>query len=593
MGIKDNLTNIFNPKPKSVVTTERIREAIQTLHEYRDGIANLHQKIIDNEQWYKLRHWDLIRKKEASENEPEPIAGYLFSTIANKHADAMDNYPESSLLPREPGDQGEAQSLSTIIPLIMEKAEYEDTYSASWWYKLKQGFSIQGTFWNAELENSLGEIDIRHIDALDVYWQPGIKDIQDSRNVFITTLVDSDLLVNQYPWLKGRIEGNKVIDAKQYVYDDNLDITKKSLVIDWYYRQKIDGKTVLHLTKFVDEHVLESTEDDTDNGLASKGLYDHGLYPLDFDVLFPEEGTCTGFGFIDIAKNPQMYIDKLSQIIAKNALMAGTIRYFKKNNGGININEFLDWSKPIVEVEGDIDEAHLRQITVDPLDAFIVNYRTQIIEELKENTGNRDFSQGGTTGGVTAGSAIGLLQEAGHKLSRDMLRTSYRTHRRITYKCIELVRQFYDKERMFRIEGEAGQYNFVSYSNAKLKEQQLAPTYEGEEPKYRKPVFDIKVKPEKANPFSRIVQNEFAKELYALGIFNPEQAAQALIALEMMTFEGKDKIVKMISDNGNMYNQMMQMKQTMDKMAQVIQTTTGRDMGAGNINQNQMQRGAM
>jgi hypothetical protein len=171
-----------------------------------------------------------------------------------------------------------------------------------------------------------------------------------------------------------------------------------------------------------------------------------------------------------------------------------------------------------------------------------------------------------------------------------MIKASYRTYRQIITKCIELIRQFYDVERMFRIEGEDGQYNFIEYSNVHLKEQMLMPTYQGEEPKYRKPVFDITVKAEKANPFSKAVHNEFAKELYSMGMFNPQMAAQALIALEMMTFEGKEKIVKMIGDNYNMEMQMAQMQQTMDKMATIIQATTGRDMGISREKMEQIQR---
>jgi hypothetical protein len=583
-----NILDMFRYKPKSKVTKDEVRKAIETLKKYKSGKANLQQKIVDNERWWKMQHWDIIRKRAAAENEPEPVTGYLFNTIANKHADAMDNYPEPTVLPRERMDQPEAESLTTIIPLVVEKSEFEEVYSDAWWYKLKHGFVVYGTFWNHTLENGLGDIDIRYIDALDIYWEPGIKNIQDSRNVFVVTLVDADLLVQQYPHLEGQLEGNKVIDVAQYVYDDNVDTTEKCLVVDWYYKKVIDGKTVLHLTKFVDEFVLESTEDDEELGIV--GLYDHGEYPFDIDVLFPEEGTCIGFGYVDIVRNPQMYIDKLDQIISKNALMAGKKRFFIKDNGGVNEKEFADWSKDLVHVAGSVGEENIREFQVAPLHEYIVRHRQNKIEELKEIAGNRDFSAGGTTGGVTAASAIMALQEAGNKLSRDMIKASYRTYRQIITKCIELIRQFYDVERMFRIEGEDGQYNFIEYSNVHLKEQMLMPTYQGEEPKYRKPVFDITVKAEKANPFSKAVHNEFAKELYSMGMFNPQMAAQALIALEMMTFEGKEKIVKMIGDNYNMEMQMAQMQQTMDKMATIIQATTGRDMGISREKMEQIQR---
>jgi len=274
-----------------------------------------------------------------------------------------------------------------------------------------------------------------------------------------------------------------------------------------------------------------------------------------------------------------MYIDKLDQIISRNALMAGKKRFFIKDNGGINEKEFADWSKDLIHVQGGVGDENIREFQVAPLHPFIVQHRKEKIEEMKEIAGNRDFSQGGVTGGVTAASAIIALQEAGNKLSRDMIKASYRTYRSIINKCIELIRQFYDVERKFRIEGPDGTLRFIAYSNAKLKEQMLAPSYPGEEPKYRKPVFDIKIKAQKANPFSQVLQNELAKELYAAGFFNPQLAPQALIALEMMTFEGKEQIVKRISESYSLQMQIQQMRQTMDKMAAIIQTTTGRNLG--------------
>ena len=571
-----SIFDMFTAKQSSV-SREAVRDAIGILKKYKDGKQNLEQKIIDNEQWWKMQHWDIIRKKTVAADEPEPVTGYLFNTIANKHADAMDTYPNPVILPREETDIPEGESLTTILPLVLEKNDYEKVYSDAWWYKLKHGFVVYGTFWNPELENGLGDIDIRYIDALNVYWEPGIRDIQESRNIFVVNLMDTDLLEQQYPYLKGKIQGGKVIDVKQYIYDDTIDTTTKCLVVDWYYRKQVNGKTILHLTKFVDEYVLESTEDDEQ--LSQVGLYDHGMYPFDIDVLFPEEGTCYGFGHIDVVRNPQMYIDKLDQIISKNTLMAGKKRFFIKDNGGVNEKEFSDWSKDLIHVQGGVGDDNIREFQVAPLAAYIVNHRKEKIDELKEVSGTREFSQGGVTGGVTAASAIIALQEAGNKLSRDMIKASYRTYRNVINKCIELIRQFYDVERKFRIEGPDGSLRFIAYSNAKLKEQALTPAYQGEEPKYRKPVFDIKIKAEKANPFSSAMQNELAKELYGAGFFNPQMAPQALIALEMMTFEGKEQIIKRISESYSLQMQIMQMQQTMDKMAAIIQTTTGRNLG--------------
>ena len=94
--------------------------------------------------------------------------------------------------------------------------------------------------------------------------------------------------------------------------------------------------------------------------------------------------------------------------------------------------------------------------------------------------------------------------------------------------CIELIRQFYDEARSFRITGQVpGNVQFVEMSNAGIREQEMGVTTDGI-PLYRKPIFDLKIKAQKKNPFSRMEQNERAKELYGLGFFSPDRAQEAL-----------------------------------------------------------------
>ena len=66
--------------------------------------------------------------------------------------------------------------------------------------------------------------------------------------------------------------------------------------------------------------------------------------------------------------------------------------------------------------------------------------------------------------------------------------------------CIELIRQFYDLPRQFRITGQLGIEQFVSYSNSGIK-----PQYQGmigdTDLGMRLPVFDIKVIPQKKNSY--------------------------------------------------------------------------------------------
>ena len=569
------------------IDKKAIEKAAETLKKYKDGKKNLEDRIVEEEQWWKLRHWDVIGKGET--DRPQPTSGWLFNSLATKHADIMDNFPEPNVLPRERGDEQSAKIISSILPVIYERNNYEETYSDSAWYKLKHGVVAKGVFWNTELEEGLGDIDTQFIDMLNIFWEAGITDIQSSRDLFIVSLKDNDLLEKEYPQLKGK-NGGKVIDVKQYVYDDTVDVTDKSVVVDWYYKKRnTAGKTVLHFCKFVGNEVLFASENEPE--YAENGFYNHGLYPVEFDVLFPEEGTPVGFGYIAIMKSPQMYIDKLQQVILENTIKATKPRFFAKKNVGINLKEFKDDTKDIVFVEGDIDEERLRQIDIQQVSGAALNILQMKIDELKETSSNRDFSQGSTASGVTSGAAISALQEAGNKTSRDMISASYRSYRRECYLAIELMRQFYDETRTFRVIGETGKYEYVEFSNKMMQGEAIPPAYAGQELEagyielFRKPVYDIVIKPQKRSPYSKMAQNELAKEMYNMGFFNPQLAEQSMTALELMDFDGIETVKEKVQQGQTLMNMVNQMSQelAMLKGMMGVNTPNGVAMPTPNV----------
>lgn len=558
--------------PKTI-DKKALEEAVSILKKYKDGKRNLEERIVEEEQWWKLRHWDIIRNKQNQqdgEQRPEPTSAFLFNSLSHKHADFMDNAPICNVLPRERDDEHDADTLSSILPVIFERNNYEETFSNASWYKLKHGVVAKGIFWNNELEDGMGDIDIRYIDLLNVFYEPAIRDIQASQNLFIVDLKDDKVLESEYPQLKGKLGGG-IVDVKQYVYDDNVDTSDKSVVVDWYYKKRNEnGKVILHYCKFVGTEVIFASENEP--AYQERGFYDHGKYPIVFDVLFPEEGTPVGFGYISIMKSPQLYIDKLSQVILENAAMSARPRFWASKSLGINEDEFLDWSKPIVHVEGQITDEKLQAINFNPVPANVVNILQMKIEELKETSANRDFNQGGTGSGVTSGAALAVLSEAGNKTSRDMIAASYRAFTQECYLAIELIRQFYDEERSFRITGERGNYEYVTYSNANLKGKPLPPAYAGQElepnyqPAVRRPVFDIVIKPQKKSPYNRLSQNELGKELYGLGVFNPQLAEQTLGMLEMMDFDGIEKVKDRVQMGQTLQQMVMQMRTMVQQM---------------------------
>ena len=631
------------------IDAERLREFTAALQKYKAGKAALERRVVAAENWWKLRNrFEETRGGVRDEEGYRSESGWLHNVIVSKHADAMDAYPEPLILPREPGDREQARLLSAILPCILEQNRFERTYDQAMWQKLKTGTACYRVVWDAEKCGGLGDIAIERVDLLNLFWEPGVSDIQKSRYLFCTHLEDEDRLAERWPQLRGRLRSNPFL-ATRFVYDDAVSLEGKATVIEVYYKKRVNGRDLLHYCKYVGDTVLYATENETPalpgageaggdqaqslslrgsahtavairppeavgdaqspgrtlprgeriatpvtrslvrndrseqervsfaspvlaaepsgagltrqrkkegadlefsadagNGRervsSDVGLYAHGRYPFVLDPLFPVEGSPCGYGFVDLCANNQTAIDLLRTAFVKNALVGATPRYFERVDGSVNEEEFLDLTRPLVHVSGNLGEDSLRQIGFAGLPGAYLAVLESTIRELRETSGNTETATGTAHTGVTAAAAIAALQEASGKGSRDASRASYQAFAEIVELCIELIREFYSLPRQFRITGQGGGEDYVAFSNAALRPRPLlAP--DGSPLALSAPVFDVKVSAQRRSAYSRLSQNELAMELYRLGLFEQGREQQALSCLELMEFDGKEALL--------------------------------------------------
>lgn len=546
---------------------EQLKVFTKALRDYNAGLSQTKNRIISSENWWKLRNTVEEQKVTniGSDGGFKSVSGWLHNVIVSKHADAMESYPEPNILPREKDDKPEAAVLTAIVPCVLEQNHFERTYSEAMWQKFKFGTGVYKVVWDSGKLNGLGDIGVECCNLLNLYWEPGVTDIQQSRYFFHTELQDKDLLQQRYPdKLQNKLKGTGFMSAK-FLYDDTVTTSNKATVIEVYYHKFVNGKNTLQYCKYVEDVVLFASENDPE--MAVTGLYDHGRYPYEFDPLFPIEGSPCGYGYVDICRNPQTEIDLMKTSFVKNAMVGATPRYFKRADGGVNEEQFLDLSNPLVEVTGNLDEAALRQIGFNALDSVYVNVLDRTIQELRETSGNTETSTGNVSSGVTAASAIAALQEASGKGSRDSTQAAYRVFGRIVELCIELIRQFYDMPRQFRIVGQYGMEQYISYTNAGMQPQHQGNDF-GQDMGYRLPVFDIKISAQKKSVYTKISQNELATQFFQMGFFNPQMTDQALMCLDLMDFDGKDQVMQKVAQNGTMFQKLIQYMQMSLMLAQ-------------------------
>ena len=585
---------------------EEIEQALDDLREYAAGKASIDNKATENQEWWRLRHWAVLAEKNVSKTENVNFgSAWAINSLLNRHADIMDSFPKPNILPREADDEVEAKLLTSIVPVVLEQNDYEAVYRQKGWDFVIDGGAITGIFWDSSKRDGMGDIAITNVDVHNLAWKPGISDLQDSDKVFYVSLENIDSVKARFPKIADKIGPQDTGIVTRYLHDDNIDYTNVVEVINMYYKKtvmlpvKMKGrdeegndtevvihtipKTILHLAIIVNNQLAFCSENEPG---YENGYYEHGQYPFVISRLFPVKDSPWGFGYLDIMKNPQKDIDKLDQAIIKNAMMKARPRYWAKKNANINVDEFANWDNEIVEVAtGDLGDS-VHKIDVDDVPAGAMNHLVNKIDELKETSGNRDFNQGGTSAGVTAAASIAALQEAGSKLSRDVNKELYRGTREEYYLIIELMRQFYAEPRSFRVENGMGGYEFMQFSNAGIVGEDT-PLPDGTI-RHKRPVFDILVTAEKQSPFSRAAQNETIKELYGMGLFQPENAIPALVCLDGMDFEGKDKIKQQVQNNAIMLQQFQAAMQLIQQQAMVDPAFGMMAMQSGVIDPEQM-----
>lgn len=517
---------------KGNVSSSFITKAWDSYIRYRADKEKLHARIKTNMNSYKAAYAALY---DENTNNTVPKTAYILSSVENKYADYMDNFPVPNFLPRERSDEEISRVLSKILPVQLDISDFREAYKRDVRQKLISGTGIYGIFYDRDAK----EINIRSLDILNVFCDMNVRDVQDSRFLFITEAVDNSTLKRKYPEFSELFEGDVTCEG----YEKDKNRSDRSEIIDCYYKKPGSG---VHLIKFCREQIIAASEDIPG---YEKGLYEHGLYPVIFDVLYPENDSPFGFGIVDTMRNPQLYIDRLDAAILKNALLASSPKWLINRNSGINKEDFADVSREIIEANS-VDELHVRRIETGGISNGIMQHRNQKIQELKEVSANRDVSAGGTAAGVTAASAITALQEAGDKQSRAMISDSYDAYKKVVKMVISLMRQFFDEERVFRITNANGVNEYKSFKGTQLIRKTDVCDALGfpVSTRYKNIEFDVDVVPQKQNAFKRENNNQTIISLWNNGFFDPERLEMSMLALPFIHFDGKDAVVSAIGE---------------------------------------------
>jgi hypothetical protein len=571
---KSKLSNVYgtsdktDEEPKSAEQAEKenessgkpigldeIHEAMQTFRKYQNSKKQYDERFKQAFREYNLLYTEATAPQIKTDDNGRPRkvlvphrkGAQALNVIMNKHADAMDNYPEIICLPRAQDDEQAAKTLNSVIPCIHKRNGFIRTYSDEQLDKFVGGCGCYAVLWDKTAENGLGDIAISRVDILNLFWEPHIENIQDSANVFFARYFDEEGIRKVYPELESVSTASLGL-VEHETYDNSNKSNDKVILLDWYYKK--NGE--LHLCKFVGEHILYSSENE------GKPIYNHGKYPFVLEPMFRLRDTPVGFGFMDVVRAPQNQLDELKHDMLVNIKVNSQPRVYANTGVGVNNDDMTDLDKTVIEVNGQL-QGNIAPVESKELASGAWSLYDRLSNEIKETSATNDASNGASAAGVTSGSAIAALQEAGGKVSRDSNKLAQEAMTELAQLEIELMRQFYNLPRIFRITGENNQTTYEEFDNTDLRKQPLTYTdTDGQTVNYtdedgnileRLPIFDIDVKAQKASPFATAAQNEMMMNLFQMGAFNPQAADATLVMLDGMTFEGKEKLIEKIKQN--------------------------------------------
>lgn len=549
-------------------------EAYGRLRIWRDGCREIHERAKESRQILLLQDpkQDQLTKGRRQDKKTIQLQT-LKSTFNNCIADQMDNMPEALMVPETKELEAVAEDLTDIVRFVMARNNYESLHRRRVEDCFCTGTSVTQIAWDDAMDGGKGNVALLRWPIESFLWDPASETIDDARALFKVSWHPKSWFEQHYPDkydLIGADEGDwnglGMPDAQDETHPG--DEERVLLVEYWYRLYDADKKRyTINVAYLAGGVILEDAKD----------VYKHGMYPFVLDVYTPIEGLPVGDGLIQECVPMMRYVNRYANYIDMNLRMASKGRLLVNRTAGIDKDALLDWESDVVE--GDrIDPSALQWMQTQPFSGAVTQQMLQLQSDIKQDSGQNQFTRGETAGGVTAASAISALQEAGGKITRLRTNVLNQGYKAMAEQVMWLINQFYDKKRVLMVTGNREGVNERREVNAD-PERLFGSRGKGVLPP---PPYTVQVQVQRRNPLRQQAQNELFMQAYSM-------AAQAgapfplSVLFRLLHVDGKERILPEIQAV-EQYQQQMQelMAQNQQLLAQ------NQEMQAGMANQQEI-----
>lgn len=532
-------------------------EAYGRLRIWRDGCREMHERAKEARQILLLQDpkQDSLTKSNRKDKKTIQLQT-LKSTFNNCVADQMDNMPEALMLPETKELETVAEDMTDVVRFIMALNNYEALHRKRVEDCFCTGTSVTQVAWDPDMDGGKGNVAVIRWPVESFLWDPAADNVQDARALIKVSWHPMSWYEQHYPEKykdmgsdQAEYSGLGMPDAQEGVYNGDED---RAMLMEYWYRL-YDAKQrryTINVAYLAGGVLLEKEED----------VYNHGMYPFVLDVYTPIEGLPVGDGLIQECAPMMRYVNRYADYIDMNLRMASKGRLLVDRAAGIDKDQLLDWETDVVE--GDrIDASALTWMQNTPFSGAVTQQLLQLQTDIKQDSGQNQFTRGETAGGVTAASAISALQEAGGKITRLRTNVLNQGFKAAVEQVMWLVSQFYDKKRVLFITGRNElQQHEVNASPERLfgksRNGRLTP-----------PPYTVQIQVQRRNPLRQQAQNELFIQAYSM-------AAQAgtpfplSVLFKLLHVDGKERILPEIQAV-EQYQQQMQQLAAQNEQLQV------------------------
>lgn len=531
-----------------------VAKAYGRLQIWRDGCREMHERAKESRKIILLQD---PRQDEGRKTDKKTIQlQTLKSTFNNCIADQMDNMPEALMVPETKELTDVADDLTDLVRFILNQNNYELVHRRRVEDFFCTGTAVTQIAWDKDMDHGKGNVAVLRWPIEAFLWDPAAESIQDARALFKVSWHPMSWYEQHYPDKFEEMGSDETVYSDLAVPEsqetDQPGDEQKAMLIEYWYRL-YDAKKrryTINVAYLAGGVLLEKAED----------VYSHGMYPFVVDAFTPIEGVPVGEGMVQELVPMMRYINRYASYIDMNLRMASKGRLLVNRNAGIDKEALLDWENDVVE--GDrIDASALQWMQTTPFTGMVTSQMLQLQNDIKQDSGQNQFTRGETAGGVTAASAISALQEAGGKITRMRTNALNSGFREIVEQVMWLISQFYDQDRVLFVTGR---------KEGELKEVDASPEHlfgRRKSGMIPPPPYTVQVQVQRRNPLRQQAQNELFMQAYSMSA----QAGQVFplsVLFELLQVDGKDKILPVLRQTDAITQQMQQMHEQNQMLTQ-------------------------